>query len=395
MKTAQDDLTAAVKDRFVAAGKAPWRLSARFAASSGALVIAFAGLLFLSPIDARHLLEALLRLFNMPVAAEIPTPEVEPPKPIDVTLVPKPPVQPVPPPTKADAPPTLKTPPPPPPKDAQSGEKPAQAAAAQPPAQAAATQPPPQGGATQPPPQAAPAQSAAQAAPTPPAAQAAPVQPPPQAAPALPAAQGTAAQPTPPPTPAAAPQPPVSAADVATRSQGKDNAVSTSGTDAAASDDAATPGKAAPANEGLKVPVLKLALSAPEIAQLLATGAAVIVASSGEGKEQFMLGADGHFAAATASQLAVASSRGFPVTSANLTNAWSAILKRQDPKASFEFALHFSNAADAIIVGEQLDAVKAKGIDLDKELAAGHVVETDGAIDQNTLNFHIVGVSEH
>jgi hypothetical protein len=158
-----------------------------------------------------------------------------------------------------------------------------------------------------------------------------------------------------------------------------------------------TPGKSSSeggSTSGLKVPALKLALTATDIAQLLATGAAVVVATSGEAKAAYVLGTDHRFTVATASQLASISPRSFSVASADLVGPWSNTLKRDDPGASFEFALHFSNAAEAIIIGEQLDAVKAKGIDLGKEMAAGHVVVTDGAIDPDTLNFHIVGVSE-
>lgn len=82
------------------------------------------------------------------------------------------------------------------------------------------------------------------------------------------------------------------------------------------------------------------------------------------------------------------------MVTADLVEPWSTTLKHEDPRASFGFSLHFSDAAEAIIIGEQLDAVKAKGIDLDKEMSAGHVVTTEGAIDPHTLNFRIVGVSE-
>ncbi len=66
------------------------RLLTRTAASTAAAVIVSVTLLTLSPLDARHLLEALLRLLHWQITAENSPPlEIPPPKSIDVTLVPK------------------------------------------------------------------------------------------------------------------------------------------------------------------------------------------------------------------------------------------------------------------------------------------------------------------
>ena len=295
------------------------------------MAIALTTLLILSPLDARHLLEALLRLIHIPVPVDIaPAPEVPPPKAIDVTLVRKPP--------------------------APKAEPPAPKASIAP--AAARTAPPtgtPAGG---------------------------------EAALTKPEGSGTVSPPQ-----GVAPQQPTAAIDRGAALQG--TVVAASGEEAPISETTGkTTSKDSGTNHGLEVPALTLSLTAAEIAQLLATGAAVVVAASTEGKATYVLGTEHRFTAATTDQMASISSRGFPVGTANLAGPWSTTLKREEPGASFEFTLHFSNAAEAIIVGEQLDAVKAKGIDLNKEMAAGHVVVTDGAIDPNTLNFHIVGVSE-
>lgn len=153
-------------------------------------------------------------------------------------------------------------------------------------------------------------------------------------------------------------------------------------------------GAGASATRGLAVPALNLSLTAEVIAGLLQTSTAVIVATPSAGTVRYILGNDGRFTKATNSQFAALSPRAFPMQEGTLATAWSRALERQDTQHTFVFALRFSDRAAAMIVNEQFGALKKRGIDFAKALAAGHTVVTDGVIDADTLNFHIVGVKE-
>ncbi len=73
---------------------------------------------------------------------------------------------------------------------------------------------------------------------------------------------------------------------------------------------AASDGVAAP--HGLQVPALNLSLTAEAIAGLLQTGTALIVATSDDGKSQYILGTGRRFAMATIEQLAASFLAGLP-----------------------------------------------------------------------------------
>lgn len=229
-----------VDDSLSVASKKQMRPTDRIVASGIALAITLTTLLILSPMDARHLLEALLRLIHLPTPAESAVaPLAVPPKAIDVTLVPKPLVPQVPLPIKQLNVTPAVTPTGQATRTASSGE-------------AAVTGPAGQGTKGSPPQAAALPQRAA----------------PMSQQPTLQGVAGTAGQDS-----------PMLEVEGKTSNNGG-------------------------ATRGLELPALNLSLTAFDIAQLLATGTAVVVASSSEGKTEYVLGTDHRFTTATAEQLA-------------------------------------------------------------------------------------------
>ena len=325
--------------------RAPQRPLTRISSLAIGALIASVMVLALSPADARHLMELIARILHLQTAADDPAAAVAAAKPIEVTITvlpdpkPKPKAAPKPAAASANAATSAN-------KGTPSSQSPAAASAA-----TAADKGTPS------------SQSAAAAT-----------------------AATAADKGTPSSQSAPASNPVADAPPTATPGLSADAPVLT------------TPGKtsqpdAAPA-AGIPVPALRFSLPLEVIAALVRSGNAVIVASTGGGDAQYVLGTGGQFAKATAAQMASLSTRAFPVKNPALLGVWSVALKRQDGQHDFAFNLRFSSGTEASIVSEQFNAVKAKGIDLAKEMASGHVVVTDGAFDPATLTFHVVGVSE-